>query len=154
MLHAAPARQSALALPVRAVQAGGFYFSIVFAAGFALGAVRQTLIAPRIGPVWAVLCELPLMLAISWIVAGWTVRRFDLANRMSAAAAGAIAFALLMLAEFGMWAIARGLSIRDQLAAMVSIPGVFGLIAQLAFAVMPMFALRRTPPVSAHRGPD
>ena len=46
------------------------YVLPVFAAAFALGALRVGLIAPQVGPLLAVALELPLVLALSWTVAG------------------------------------------------------------------------------------
>lgn len=54
------------------------YVAIVFAVGFALGTVRVMLLAPRIGEVAAVACELPLMLAAPWLAAGWVLARWPL----------------------------------------------------------------------------
>jgi len=49
------------------LKAGLHYFAIVFVAGFILGALRVTTIAPWLGETAAVAFELPFMLLISWI---------------------------------------------------------------------------------------
>jgi hypothetical protein len=58
----------------RSLLTGAAYFVIVFAAAFALGALRVTFIVPAVGSVWATLLELPLTLAASWTACGWLVR--------------------------------------------------------------------------------
>lgn len=73
-----------------------FAYLPVFAVAFALGALRVTLVAPQTGALAAVALELPLVLALSWAVAGRVLRRWPQAPR---AAFGALAFALLMLLE-------------------------------------------------------
>ena len=50
----------------------------VFALAFALGALRVTLVAPATGPLLAVALEVPLVLALSWIIAGPVLRRWPL----------------------------------------------------------------------------
>jgi hypothetical protein len=44
------------------VKAGALYFAVVFAAGFALGAIRTRWVAPRAGTRMAELMEAPIML--------------------------------------------------------------------------------------------
>ena len=61
------------------------YVLPVFAVAFLLGALRVTLVAPRIGPLAAVALELPLVLALSWVVAGRVLRRWPHAPRLGPA---------------------------------------------------------------------
>ena len=67
-----------------ALRAGFVYFLIVFAIGFVLGTVRVLFVVPRFGATNAVLIELPVMLAVSWIVCAWLVRRFGVARAVAA----------------------------------------------------------------------
>ena len=53
---------------LRAAAAGDAYFALVFAAGFLLGSIRVLIIIPRSGEAVVVGLELPIMLAVSWIV--------------------------------------------------------------------------------------
>src|SRR5690349_5380621 len=101
--------------------AGATYFGIVFAAGFVLGVLRVTFIAPATGPLWAVALELPFMLAASWWTSGWVGRRFGIATLASAATTGAIAFVLLIAAETG-FAMSLGGSRLDQVIASYGTP--------------------------------
>ena len=115
------------------------YFGIVFCLGFALGVARTAVFAPMIGAVGAVSLEAPVMLAASWVVCGWTVRVFAVEPTLPARAAmGAIAFALLMAAEF---IIGSLLFARDPMTALqswASAAGAIGLASQIGFAVMPL----------------
>lgn len=115
------------------------YWGAIFAAGFVLGTVRVLWLAPTVGEVRAVLIELPVMLAASWLAAKWLVRRFGIRSAGQALAMGALAFALLMASEAGLaLMIGEGLSV--WLGAMTRIPGALGLAGQVAFAVMPVVA--------------
>jgi hypothetical protein len=55
------------------VKAAIGYFAVVFGMGFLLGTLRVLHIAPRLGEEFAVLIELPLMLAISWVACSWII---------------------------------------------------------------------------------
>ncbi|MGB5195404.1 MAG: hypothetical protein WBN70_20640 [Polyangiales bacterium] len=121
------------------VKAGATYFAVVFAAGFVLGTVRVLLLIPRFGALPSVLLELPLMLAISWIACGWVLRRFQVPPRIAARLSmGAIAFALLMLAEVALSLGAFGGSMSDYLEELTTPHGLVGLAGQLLFALMPL----------------
>jgi hypothetical protein len=114
------------------------YLAPVFAAAFLFGALRVTLIAPQIGPLAAVALEVPLILGLSWLVAGWVLRRWPLTFR-KATAMGGLAFILLMLAEF---ALAYTLSDQDPAtyaATFAQAAGALGLAGQLGFALIPPF---------------
>lgn len=117
------------------------YVAIVFAAGFALGIFRVTLLAPWIGALAAVACELPLMVAASWLAAGWVLARWPLPGSGARLAMGAIAFALLM----GLEAV-LSLAFCQPLAAwaksLTSPEGALGLAGQIGFALIP--ALHRS----------
>lgn len=134
--------------PLLAVLAGAaVYFASVFAVGFAFGVVRTLAAAPALGEHLAVLIELPVMLAVSWLACRWITRRFSLPAALAPRLAmGALAFALLMTAELGLSVLALGRSLGDHLAAYQSAPAVWGLLAQLAFATFPVVqgALQRS----------
>ena len=72
------------------VKAALAYVLPVFALAFAFGVLRVTLIAPRTGPLPAVALELPLVLALSWAVAGRVLARWPDSRREGL---GLIAFA-------------------------------------------------------------
>jgi len=123
------------------LRAGAAYFAIVFLVGFALGALRTLVVAPRLGETLAVLLEAPVMLTVSWIVATWCVGRFEApAAPIPRLAMGGAAFALLTMAELGVSLIFFHRSVAQHLAGYRSTAGAVGLGAQVAFAGIP-FAL-------------
>jgi hypothetical protein len=118
------------------------YFATIFALGFALGAIRTMLVAPRTGATVAVLMELPIMLVASWWLARRIVRRMRLMP-MQALGAGALAFALLMIAE-ALLALALGnQDLGAWVADLFQTPGWIGLAGQIAFALFPLAAALR-----------
>lgn len=123
-----------------ALGAGVRYWLIVFTVAFGFGVVRTLVVAPRVGPLWAVLIEAPLILAVSVAVARWLLRRRPL-SMPQRAVMGATAFALLMASEVALAAELGGQSPADWTASLVVLPGSIGLVAQLGFAAIP-WALR------------
>lgn len=132
---------------IRALGAGVTYFALVFAAGFLLGSVRVLALEPALGGTAAVVLELPVMLAISWLACGWTLRRWrvlpGLAHRL---VMGLSAFGLLMAAETATGMLLMGRSAAEQWAALMSPSGRLGLAAQIAFAVFPLLQRRGATP--------
>lgn len=133
-----------------ALKAGLAYFSIVFAIGFALGAVRTLVFAPRMGELRAVLLELPIVLTASWLVCRWVLKRWSVSDRASdRLIMGAIAFALLIAAETAVGVLAFGRSIAAHFASYGSTSARVGLAAQVLFALFPLlnsFAARSPSP--------
>jgi hypothetical protein len=74
------------------------YFSAVFAFAFAMGVARSLVITPRIGATAAVILEVPILLAASWVIARQLLRDRDLALPRRIAV-GTIAFVLTMASE-------------------------------------------------------
>ena len=127
-------------MPV-ALKAGALAFALVFAAGFVLGTVRVLWVAPRFGPLGAVLLELPVMLAVSWWAVRTAVRRLAVPARPGVRAAmGGWAFALLMGAEIGLGVFAFGRSPAEQWQALLAPAGLAGLAAQVLFGLFPLLA--------------
>jgi len=122
-----------------ALKAGLVYFAIVFAAGFALGAVRVLYVIPHIGETGAVLIELPLMLVLSWWVCGAVLRRYAVPQHMGhRALMGLVSFVLLMGAEFALAVLAFGRDPAAFLDALATPNGAIGLVGQIAFAMIPL----------------
>jgi hypothetical protein len=118
------------------VKAAFAYTLPVFAVAFLLGALRVTLVAPVTGQLLAVALEVPLVLLLSWAVAGRVLARWPL-SRTLRVAMGGIAFALLMLAELAT-ALGFGQTPTAFLAAMGTPPGALGLVGQIGFALIPL----------------
>lgn len=123
----------------QALWSGAAYFVITFLAGFALGALRTLVVAPKVGETLAVLFEAPVILAVSWFVATWCVRRFNVPpTPLARLEMGGVAFALLMVAEAGMSLIVFQRTVPQYLAGYQSAAGAVGLAAQATFACVPL----------------
>lgn len=128
--------------PATIVKAAATYVALVFATGFLLGTLRVLLLAPMIGATQAVVIELPLMLAVSWIACGGVLRRFPVAPTPPARIGmGLIAFLLLMMAEVAVSMVGFGRSFADHLANYRETGARLGLAAQIAFALIPLLRL-------------
>ena len=104
-----------------------------------LGTLRVTLLVPILGELAAVLLELPVMLAVSYLACRWLVRRFQVPARAAERLTmGAIAFACLMLGEAALAVAVFGQSLPAFLATFSQTPARLGLAGQLVFAVMPL----------------
>ena len=120
------------------LKAGVLYFSLVFAVGFVLGAVRTLWVVPRVGVRAAELMEAPLMLGASILAAGWVVRQVGIPPLWSRRLGlGCIALTLMLLAEFGFVLWIRGLSIREYFATRDPVSGTAYFLTLGAFAVIP-----------------
>lgn len=121
------------------LRAAILYLAITFSVAFALGVLRTLLIVPALGELWAVLAELPFMIAVSWWVCGFVLKRWPVPATITARAGmGAIAFALLLLAEAALALTLGGLSLSQHLARYATLPVLLGLGGQLAFALFPV----------------
>lgn len=128
----------------RALRAGVASFAAVFAAGFVLGTFRVLVLQPRLGPLPATLLELPVMLAISWVVCGWALRRWAVPTATrDRLIMGLTAFGLLVGAETLLGVVGFGRALAEQGRAFAEPEGLLGLGAQLAFAGMPLVRGRR-----------
>jgi hypothetical protein len=116
------------------VKAAMAYTLPVFAAAFVIGALRVTLIAPQTGPLIAVALEVPLVLTLSWFVAGRVQTRWPDSSRPALAL---LAFAILMLLELAT-ALAFGQTPGQFLTAMTTPAGALGLAGQIGFALIPL----------------
>lgn len=119
-------------------KAGCVYALSVFAVGFVLGAMRVLLLAPRVGDTAAVVLEAPVMLAVSWKMSRWSASRYGLQTDPGGALLmGAIAFAVLMLAELATAVLFFNRTAAAYVAGFWSVSGAIGLAAQLCFAGFP-----------------
>ena len=120
------------------LKSGVAYFGLVFLVAFLLGVFRTLVVAPRLGATLAVSLEAVVLLPISWFACGAFVKRFRVpAAPASRALMGATAFLLLMVSECGLGAL-LGRPPAMQIRAFATLPGAFGLAAQVGFALMPL----------------
>lgn len=121
-----------------ATRAGLAYTTAVFAVAFIVGAIRVSLVAPRLGDLVAVLLEAPIVLAVSWQLARSCIRRF----RVSADARyrilmGGVAFTFLMALELAVSVLAFGETVENYFGKFGTTPGIAGLATQVCFAAIP-----------------
>lgn len=126
----------------QALKSGLIYFGAVFAVAFAFGTLRTLFIVPRIGPFWAVLIEVPILLTIAWVILGRIQARPPL-TLGQAAVAGVFAFGLLMGAEVALSALLAGRSFSEHLALYARLPEQIGLAGQIGFGLLPMLRTDR-----------
>ncbi len=114
------------------------YFTVVFTFAFAMGVIRVLLVAPRLGPMVAVLIEVPILVAASWIVTHHLLRNrsFTLSQ---CAVIGTNALTLTLVGEAALAALMFGESVGDWAADIATPLGLIGLAGQIFFAVMPIF---------------
>ncbi|MBL8384645.1 MAG: hypothetical protein JNM90_16305 [Burkholderiales bacterium] len=133
-------------LPPAHVRAALAYFTAVFAAGFVLGAIRVPFLVPRFGERLAELAEMPVMLVVIVLAARRIVRRHRAVLAPARfAAAGAIALALLLFAEFLLAVVIAGRGVGAYLASRDPVSGTVYLVMLGAFAAMPWLIARRGP---------
>jgi hypothetical protein len=129
-----------------AVIAAVEYVVRVFAAGFALGIVRELWVRPRLGVRAAELLELPLMLVAVLLAARAVERRWMAGSRAGARlGVGGLALALLLAAEVGLGMALRGLTAREALLDKDPVSGTAYYLSLLVFAAMPWYLGRRPP---------
>jgi hypothetical protein len=122
------------------------YFGIVFTVGFVLGALRVSLLVPRIGARWAELAEMPLMFIAIALAAGWIVRRS--ASPMTPRRwllVGALALLLLLAVELLLAVVLAGRGIGDYIASRDPVSGAVYLAMLVVFAAMPWLRSLRRP---------
>jgi len=126
------------------LKTGVLYFALVFGAGFALGAIRIFVVAPRVGVRTTELLEAPVMLVVSAVAARWIVRRFALpCTPRDRLGIGSVALCLMLLAEFTLVLWLRGLSFRQYFAERDPVAGTVYYLALGAFALMPLLVERK-----------
>jgi hypothetical protein len=127
------------------VAAALLYFGIVFAAGFALGAVRVLWLEPEIGPLAAVLCESPFLVIAMAFAARWVPRALHLRpDLVSLGLMGLGALAVQQVADLAVGVYARGITPAQQLAHFATGPGLVYAGLLVAFVAMPILLNRRT----------
>jgi hypothetical protein len=126
--------------PLRTAAAAGLAYAVIaFAAGFALGVLRVTLIAPQFGEIAAVMFELPIMLALSWLACRWVIARWHVPATLTArATTGGLALALLLAAEAMLGTLGLGRTLAEHLASYQNLPERLGLAAQVLFGLIPL----------------
>ncbi|XUU61634.1 hypothetical protein ACRAQ6_05015 [Erythrobacter sp. HA6-11] len=129
---------------MRVVRAAFAYFALIFGLGFVLGTVRVLWLAPLVGETTAGFIEMPIILGASWLAARWLVGKFATTRSGEALAMGALAFVMLMLAEVMLGVTLFEMTPREWLSAVTRPPGLYGLIGQAVFGLMPWLVVLRS----------
>jgi hypothetical protein len=128
----------------RAILAGLFYFGIVFVFGFLFGVVREIYVVDHLGPVLSRLAEAPPILGVSWVVAGWLIRRFQVpADATARLAMGGLALSLLLVCEAILGVYGFGQTLKGHMGEYATLKGVTGLAAQAMFGLVPWMMAQR-----------
>jgi hypothetical protein len=127
---------------MRAAAFAVVYFAAVFAVGFALGALRVTLVVPALGERTAELAELPFMIAASVLLAWRFVRRWRLGVG-AALAGGVLALVLVLGAELALVFVLRGLTLEQYLASRDPVSGAAYVATLCVFMLAPAAAAWR-----------
>jgi hypothetical protein len=123
----------------RSSLAGIAYFAIVFAFGFAFGALRVLLLEPVLGELGATFVELPFILAVAWLVCRWLIVRLSVpAGVRPRLVMGGVAFGLLLTAELALSIVVFDKGLFEVLAGFSELPRLVGLIGQALFGLMPV----------------
>ncbi len=115
------------------IGAAGIYFGLVWLAGFAFGVVRELVLTPLMGPIWAQLGEAPFMAIVTWMVAGFVMKR----NSVPPIALGLLATALLLIVETAFAIGIRGQSVITYLDAYDVTQGTVFPLLIIWFAIAP-----------------
>lgn len=128
------------------------YFALVFLCGTVFGTVRTLVLTPALGPLGAVLVELPFMIGVSWLACRMVMRVFHVSgDRRVRAMTGLVAFVLLMGAEFLLFSTLAEDGPAHFLTAMMRPEGLAGLAGQVLFGLFPLLqASSAEPPSGAH----
>lgn len=123
----------------RAATAGILYFALVFGLGFLLGIIRVIWLEPMAGTILAVVIELPFMLAASWFICLFLIRRFHIERQINERLImGLVAFGLLMLGELLLSMSLQNMSAIGFLQKFELPENRLGLAGQITFALFPV----------------
>ena len=122
----------------RIFKTGLIYFSLVFGAGFMLGAIRVPFLVPRLGERYAVLMEMPVMFIVVLFSARYISKRFLVHTTVYArAGVGLAALALMLTAEALPAVVIQDRSLTEYIANRDPICGTLYMIVLVLFALMP-----------------
>ena len=126
-------------MAMQTLKAGVLYFGLVFWAGFVFGAIRTLYVVQRLGERMAELLEAPIMLVITIIAARWVVLHLAIPRVLSARLGmGGVALGLLLVAEFALVRLLRGMSFREYLDTRDPVSRMVYYVMLGIFALMPL----------------
>jgi hypothetical protein len=113
------------------------YVALVFGTGFLLGAIRVTLLVPRLGMRTAELIEMPFMFVAIVLAARFVNRRFALSTAGVRLGTGLVALGLLLGAEVLLAVVLQDRSLGAYIASRDPVSGTVYLAMLAVFALMP-----------------
>jgi hypothetical protein len=132
------------------IVAGFLYFSIVFGIAFVLGTIRVLVLVPRVGDLYAVLTETPIILTVSWMTITWIVGTKQEQQQLqqhhdttvvvqNRVVMGIAAFVFLMAAEWILSIVAFNKTSLEFWEDLTSSPAhIIGLLGQVAYGLIPV----------------
>jgi hypothetical protein len=127
-----------------ALLAGIAYFGVLFGMSAAFGVARVLYVAPHFSPALALLLELPVMLAVAFVVSSWIADYLQvdpgLTHRF---AMGGRTFILLIVAEFPLSLLLAGQGSRAATGAPGTWISALGFAAQAVASAFPL--MRKSP---------
>lgn len=125
---------------MRPIFLGFFYFAVVFVAGIIFGVLRTILVEPQLGVTPALLLEIPVILAISWVAAGriLTLGFEATTTLLERGLVGVTGFVMLVSAECLLGYFLFDYSFAEIVDRFSSRNGIMGLAAQVVFALFPL----------------
>jgi hypothetical protein len=128
------------------ILAATVYAGLAFCAGMALGVVRGLIVAPAIGPVWAVAVEALPILTACWFACqaaiAWTQAPPAIGARICL---GFLWFALMQGLEIAVGGWLRGWSVTDWFARLWTLEGAMALALFAIAAAFPLLQSQRSP---------
>ena len=123
----------------RPLQAGLWYFLLVFGVGFVLGIPRTVWIEPLVGKTLAVAAEIPLLIAAMIIGSVWIPRRVGLQQTVAAyIGMGVSALFLQQCADIMLASFLMSSDFAAQYAYLLTPAGLIYVAALAAFVFMPV----------------
>lgn len=121
------------------LRAAATYVALVFGTGFVLGAVRLSLLVPRLGVRLAELLEMPWM-ALAMVLAARFVVRRQLAGcgPLIRAAAGALSLGFMVAAELTVGLVLQQRPLQEILIDRDPVSGVVYLALLVLYALLPL----------------
>ncbi len=120
---------------LRTIGLSWLYFALVFGAGFVLGPIRVLLLEPNLGTRIAELLEMPVMLLVIWLAAGWLSRRFTQGlSAIAQISIGALAVAWVLAADVAVGVFLRGMTVAEVFLHRDAVSGIayYGLLTVCA----------------------
>ncbi|CAN7152389.1 hypothetical protein LJR225_000173 [Phenylobacterium sp. LjRoot225] len=130
-------------IETRTVKAGVLYCVAVSGAALVLGLVRILWVTPLAGEAASLALEAPVMIAIAWYACGWAAEQMEVSQHfVERLAMGGVALAVMIGAEAAIAILAAQHSAEEFFRDYVGSSILLGLLAQVAFAVLPLLRRR------------